>query len=179
MYITFKANYFAARIHILFCVLLHCTAQENPNTADPEHWNYRLYILTGAESTSRGNASVPQAKKRGFSGTKTEDNTSQLVRGRAGQKAKGGTLTPTEFPIKIINFFLKLSLKLFVTQLNRQWEQFMQRRGDALIFPLFLSFIVGQPPETLPSLPQPMKMHNIILPLFFSSFEGHWLSSSF
>lgn len=49
-----------------FCIHLHNTAQENLHTEDPELRNYMVYILTGAESISSGNASVPQAKKKDF-----------------------------------------------------------------------------------------------------------------
>lgn len=53
-------------IQILFCIHLHNIAQEKLHIADPELRNYTVYILTGAESISSGNASVPQAKRRIF-----------------------------------------------------------------------------------------------------------------
>lgn len=65
-YIIFKANYFDVVIQILFCIHLHSAAQENLHIADPELRNYTVYILTGAESISSANASVPQAKKKDF-----------------------------------------------------------------------------------------------------------------
>lgn len=68
----------------------------------------------------------------------------------------------------MILFFLKLSLKFLVDTADQTMRVVYARRG-ALIFPLFiLSFVLGQPPETLPPLPQVMKIHNIILP-----FEDH------
>lgn len=65
-------------------------------------------------------------------------------------------------------FLQKTFTKIFSDTVEQIMRVVCARRG-ALIFPLsFLSFILGQPPETLPFLPEPKKMHNIIL-----LFEDH------